>query len=117
MRLIWIRIQRKTSEDIDARFKMCLPSLLGNIFSILSKAMEIYPTLALAEYPRMADFAKYGYAVAEAIGKGKGNIFIYQYKKNAKSAIESAIDENLVLECVKRIVDAVGVYKKTMTEL
>ena len=110
-RAILVRLQRidetnrRTSEDLKFFFRSNLPSILADIFEILSKALEIYPKLSLSSYPRMADFSKFGYAIAEAIGTGNGEKFLEQYRDNMKLAVESAVEENPLLECVKHIVN------------
>lgn len=63
-------------------FRKVLPEIHGGIFDLLAKAMEIFPTLDLARLPRMAGFAKWGYAVAEAIG-GRGDEFLLDYAGNS----------------------------------
>lgn len=62
-------------------FDKDLPYILGGIFDILSKAMSIYPTVKLDSLPRMADFARWGYAVGEALGN-LGDEFLEEYKSN-----------------------------------
>ena len=44
--------------------------MIGGAFTLLSKAMAIYPHVELNELFRMADFTRWGYAVAEAAGVG-----------------------------------------------
>ena len=53
-----------------AKFEADKPSILGGIFDVLVKAMNIYPTVSLQSFPRMADFAQWGYAIGEALGTG-----------------------------------------------
>ena len=121
-RAILVRLQRidetnrRTSEDLKKFFRSNLPSILADIFEILSKALEIYPKLSLSSYPRMADFSKFGYAIAEAIGTGNGEKFLEQYRDNMKLAVESAVEENPLLECVKHIVNSEGYFKGSMTD-
>lgn len=67
-----------------ADFEKDLPFILGGIFDILSKAMSIYPTVKLDKLPRMADFARWGYAVGEALG-GLGNEFLDEYNTNQRN--------------------------------
>ena len=72
---------RKELSKLIADFEKDLPFILGGIFDILSKAMSIYPTVKLEKLPRMADFARWGYAVGEALG-GLGNKFLDEYNTN-----------------------------------
>lgn len=73
--------KRKSDEDINPAFEQALPEILGGAFDILSKATGLYPNVKVTSLPRMADFAKWGYAIAEAIG-GYGEQFIKDYKAN-----------------------------------
>ena len=72
---------RRELTDLMADFEKDLPCILGGIFDTLSKAMRIYPTVKLDKLPRMADFARWGYAVGEALG-GLGSEFLEQYHAN-----------------------------------
>ena len=109
--------KRRTDENLDKDFQNILPGILGDIFHILSKALAIYPTVNLAEYPRMADFSRYGYAIAEAIEVGQGANFIEIYKQNIKLATESAVQENPVLNSLREFAESKQHWKGTMTEL
>lgn len=109
--------KRMPEEILDEKFNNILPNVLGDIFNILSKALAIYPTVNLAEYPRMADFSRYGFAIAEAIDKGKGVEFINTYKQNIKLATESAVQENPVLNALKEFAENKKYWRGTMTEL
>lgn len=73
--------QRKSEEEINSAFESALPEILGGIFDTISKAVALYPDVKLTELPRMADFARWGYAIAEALG-GYGERFIAEYKQN-----------------------------------
>ncbi len=72
---------RRELSELIADFEKDLPYILGGIFDILSKAMSIYPTVKLDRLPRMADFARWGYAVGEALGN-LGNKFLDEYNTN-----------------------------------
>jgi hypothetical protein len=56
-------------------------SIVSGMFQTLSKAMKIHPTINLKKLPRMADFAHWGYAIAEALGIG-GQKFLEAYEVN-----------------------------------
>lgn len=72
---------RQELSKLIADFEKDLPYILGGIFDTLSKAMSIYPTVKLDKLPRMADFARWGYAIGEALG-GLGNEFLDEYNIN-----------------------------------
>ena len=60
--------QRKPEENMLETFRELKPQLLGYIFDIISKSLKIKPGLKLTQYPRMADFALWGEAIARAMG-------------------------------------------------
>jgi hypothetical protein len=62
------RNRRKTDSEVLEEFDLLLPGLLGFIFDTLSKALSIKPTIQLIECPRMAEFAHWGEAIAQALG-------------------------------------------------
>lgn len=88
--------ERQTVNDIVEEFKKDLPYLLYKSMKILSKAMTIYEELELSELPRMADFAKFGYAIAEAFNYG-GEKFLEIYKKNQNELLEMMVEEDTIL--------------------
>lgn len=109
--------RRRTNEELNKSLERVLPFVLNDIFVIISKALELYNTIQLDKFPRMADFAKYGYAIAEAIKLGYGKEFLKQYDDNIQLAAESAVGENPLLECVRYIAEKKGKYQETMSKL
>jgi hypothetical protein len=75
------------------------PYLLGCIFDIIKRAMEIYPTVQIKGNYRMSGFIKWSFAIAEAIG-GKGNEFIALYCKNKKKQEAEVIASNTLVSAV-----------------
>ena len=90
---------RKEETIFWGEFKDALPDIVGGLFDALSKAMEIYPTLDLKDLPRMADFARWGYAVAEALDVG-GDKFLGYYNDNMKASNREAISSSPVAVAV-----------------
>ena len=86
---------RRELQEVYSSFEKERPNILGAIFNILSKAMEIYPTIKLDKLPRMADFFRWGYAIAEAMG-GQGDIFLEEYKDNQNIQNTEAINADAV---------------------
>lgn len=73
---------RKLITEFWSEFEEDRPYILGAIFDILSKSLELYPTIKLEELSRMADFNKWAYVAAEAMTEGLGEVFVKQYKAN-----------------------------------
>lgn len=87
--------KRKELQEIYDSFEADRPYMLGAIFDVLVKAMQIYPTVKLDRLTRMADFCRWGYAIAEAMGKD-GNEFLQEYKSNQSIQNTEAINADVV---------------------
>lgn len=75
------------------------PEILGGILDALSKAIEIYPVISLEKLPRMADFAKWGCAITEALGINQRE-FLEAYQTNIKKQNEEIILNNTLAQAV-----------------
>lgn len=88
--------QKKTDQEIDEAFDKDKPYILGGILGVLSKALVIYQTLDVkGGYQRLADFNKYGCAIAQALGYTQED-FIKAYAEKVESQNEEAINANPV---------------------
>ena len=65
----------------------------------------------------MADFFRYGYAIAEAIQTGFGDRFIDEYYQNIKFATKKTIEKAPLLECVCALMENTNYWKGSATEL
>lgn len=108
--------KRKTENEIWKDFDTDLPQLLGWCFITLSKAMGIYPNLVLKELPRMADFAKWGYAIAEAAGYS-GQDFIDAYNKNQLQLNEEVLANDPVAAAILAFMNNKASWKGDWTTL
>ena len=88
--------KRQIDSTITQSFKNDLPEIMGNIFSVLSEAMKIYPTLSPQRLPRMSEayldmlsiamalgiseakFEKIFFSNLQALNKARSNIAIVQ---------------------------------------
>lgn len=82
---------RKELAEVQSDFEYAKASILGGIFDILAAAMEIYPSVKLDKLPRMADFARWGYAIGEALEVGGGKRFLSEYAENRETQNAEAI--------------------------
>ena len=82
--------ERRELSEVLAAFEADRPEILGGILDTLAKAMAIHPTVKLDKLPRMADFARWGYAIAQALG-GHGETFLAEYAANGKIQNSEAI--------------------------
>lgn len=85
---------RREEGELWAAFEGARPYILGGIFDTLAQAMQIYPTVKLTGLPRLADFGRWGYAIAEALEQGKGAQFIRDYEANMKRQSDEIIQGN-----------------------
>jgi hypothetical protein len=106
---------RKPEQDLWADFESARPGILGGIFDTIVKAMVIYPTLNLKQLPRLADFAKWGYAIAEALGKN-GTQFLEDFSQNIKRQNESVVEKNVLCQTILRLMADKQTYLKSVAD-
>ncbi len=107
---------RLNEKELYESFDKDLPGILGSIFTAVSEAMRIRPTVKLQELPRMADFAVWGYSIAEALGYG-GQRFIEAYNRNIGMQQEQAINEDFVASFVVDLMQEHDLWEGSATEL
>ena len=108
--------KRREEKKLWKEFNQVKPLILGGIFNTLSKALSIYPNVSLNSLPRMADFAHYGYAVADALGIG-GNKFLQVYYDNIKTQNEQVIEGNPLASCLMEFMKDKLNWEGTASEL
>ncbi len=91
--------ERKEKRVLMQEFEAERPYLLGCFFGALSKAIGIYPSVRLDNLPRMADFMRWGVAIAKSIGY-KANDFIQAYQSNIESQNAEVINSNTLAQAV-----------------
>lgn len=109
--------ERLSEEDVWEKFYHYLPDIQGCIFKLLSKAIYTYKDVKLTDTPRLADFARWGYAVAESIEIGLGNEFLCQYKENANNLLKSAAESNPLLNAVSNLMANIDYWEGSSTKL
>ncbi|MFC1935651.1 hypothetical protein ACFLX9_02685 [Chloroflexota bacterium] len=92
-------LRRLEEEEMWPAFERDLPAILGGAFDILATAVALRPQVQLAVKPRMADFAAWGYAIAEAAGWG-GSRFLAAYERNVSRQHEEAVSASVVAQTV-----------------
>ncbi len=70
---------RKSERELWAEFNELKPQLLGALFTIVSHGLEKLPDIKVEKLPRMADFAKWGYAVNDCISTEAIDIIDHGY--------------------------------------
>jgi len=108
--------QRRPEREIWAEFERMRPRLVGAMFDALSKAMTIRPTVRLHSSPRMADFAIWGAAIAEALGHHRDE-FLNAYQDNYTARNEEALASSPVATVLQLFMVDRDLWEGTPTEL
>ena len=107
---IKVELERIRDEDnipdtkIEEKLKQQIPELLGYIFDVLSKALEIKDSVNLKRLPRMADFAEWGEAIARALGY-KPLEFLDAYFENIGEQNIEIIEANPFADAISKFLD------------
>lgn len=108
--------KRKTEQELYQNFAGDLPSILGGIFDVLVKAIQIQPTIKLNSHHRMADWSLWGCAIAEALGYPKEE-FLNAYQNNITRQSEMLLSENIVATTLFSFMEEKEQWEGTATEL
>lgn len=87
--------KRKDEKLLLAEFEGKKAEILGGLLDALVQAIKLYPTVNLKELFRMADFTKWGCAIAKALGKTERE-FIDAYETKVRAQIEEAAHSSSV---------------------
>ena len=97
--------KKKIPEDIiESKLKKQIPQLLGYIFDIITKALQIKDSVNLSELPRMADFAIWGEAIARAMGCKKLD-FMNAYFENIGEQKIEIVEASPFADTISKFVD------------
>lgn len=107
---------RKEAQVFWLEFEADRPLILGAIFDTLANALALYPNIRLDRLPRMADFARWGYAIAEASGVS-GDAFIKAYSRNIVVQHDEAIEANPVAQTIMEFMRDCDAWSGTPAEL
>lgn len=108
--------ERKTEQEVWDDFEYDKAKILGAILKAVSKSMKFYGTVKLDKLGRMADFTKWGYAVAEALDIG-GDKFVEAYLNNQNSANDEAISSNPVAASIVSMMKIHSKWSGSVTSL
>lgn len=112
-RLILVGLQRieetdrREEAELAREVEEAVPHLLGAVYDALSVAMRIYPTVRLSRLPRLADFGRWGAAVAEATGLGQ-KAFIEAYLSNVEEQTAEVLSADVVSKSLLAFIDKKG---------
>jgi len=109
--------KRRLESEVYASFERDRPQILAGIFDTVSRAMDIYPTSELHKFPRLADFCKWGYAIAEGIQKGLGEEFLEELESNTRDQNLEAINSDPVASLIVHFMSTQKTWEGTVTKL
>ncbi len=108
--------QRREEAELWRAFEAARPLVLGATLDALARAMAIHPTVQLPRLPRMADFCRWGFAVAAALGIG-GEAFLAAYGRAIGQTNEAAIQAHPVASAVMAFMVDKAEWEGTPAEL
>lgn len=108
--------ERKEEKVLREEFEKDKPIILGAIFETLSKAMSIYDQVELNNLGRMADFTRWGYAIAEVLGIG-GDKFLEAYLNNQNNANIEVLESHPVGFAMYKFMEDKTVWSGSPTKL
>lgn len=85
--------QRKEESELLENFQNALPTILGGIFDVLAQAVSSYDQYPVSGLPRMAEFARWGYVIAEELGES-GAQFLADYAGNSSIQTSELIERD-----------------------
>lgn len=110
------RSQRRREQELVQDFDAQLPHMLGGLLDIFTHALQIVPNIHLNEHPRLADFAEFGAAAAEALGFGQ-TAFISGYADNIERQNAAAVDASPVAQAILELMKVQQRWEGTATAL
>jgi hypothetical protein len=107
--------RRREQNVVMAEFQEQRPFISGAIFDALSKAMRVYPTLSLGFLERMADFMRWGCAIAEALGH-RHEDFIDAYQRNIQAQNNEIVSTNTLAQAILQFMSGKDWWEGTVQE-
>ncbi|MCA1962237.1 MAG: hypothetical protein LDL33_15775 [Desulfomonile sp.] len=121
-RSIMIELERIQEEDrrekgeVYERFEEARPRIFGGMLNALSEAMRIKETIDLKRLPRMADFTRWGCAIADAIGLGR-SAFLDAYYGSIMFQHEEIVNSDPVCLSVLELMQDKSSWRGGLSEL
>ena len=95
---------RLEDRRLDELLKEKAPRIFGAILDVLVEALSVYSGVELKGLSRMADFHRWGFAIAEAIGYG-GDAFLEAYRENIEAQSEETLRASMIAQVVLRFME------------
>jgi len=108
--------QRRTEREFWDHFETEKPKLLGALFTALSRAMALHDRVQVTHYPRLADFAHWGAAVARALGSSE-QAFLTALTANTRAQTSEALQASPVAQALLKLMEGRSSWVGTPQEL
>jgi energy-coupling factor transporter ATP-binding protein EcfA2 len=108
--------RRRPETALWTAFEEARPHILGGIFDALAEAMRVLPEVRLSTLPRMADFARWGCAIAQALGYTAGD-FRQAYGENIEAQNEEVLQGHPVAAAVLAMMEDLEAWEGAPSEL
>jgi hypothetical protein len=94
--------QFKALKELDDEFNAARGRLLGAMLEVLAKTLECLPSVSTNSEFRMADFARFGRAVAVALGQ-EPKRFDAAYRSNIRRVRQEMLEENNLARILREV--------------
>ena len=108
--------RRRTEQELRNDFEAQRPFLLGAAFDALSTAMKILPGVQTPYLPRMADFARWSCAIAEALDY-RAEDFMAAYEANIRTRNDEVLNDDVLASIVMGFMETHEEWEGTPSEL
>jgi hypothetical protein len=96
--------KRKTEKEVLEEFEVARPAILGGIFDTLVKTLAMIENVKLESSFRMADFTRWGCAIAKALGYQQTD-FLSAYGENIEMQNRRVLHDSLVAMAIIELMD------------
>jgi len=108
--------QRRTEEDINREFKRAQPAILGGLLDTLVKVLGLIDDVRIPNLPRLADFARWGTAMALALGN-EADAFMKALAGNDQRRVDAILEDDPIADAVQRFLSQNKRWSGTGTQL
>ncbi|MCH7485270.1 MAG: hypothetical protein IIA90_09025, partial [Chloroflexi bacterium] len=108
--------ERRPDDVINDEFARARPYIFGGVLDLVVEALRHERTVQIAHYPRMAIFARRGYAMASLLG-WTGDDFLIAYRDRMRDAGGDVLDSSLIAGLLIALTREKGPWEGTATEL
>ena len=108
--------KRRPDDDITNEFNRARPYIFGGVLDLVVEALRHERTVRIDSYPRMAAYARRGYAMAPVLGWA-GEDFLIAYRDRMREAGGDVLDSSLIAGLLIKLIEAEGTWEGTATEL